>query len=69
MWLQETIVSMVVVGAIFGVAIGGCLNDTFERKLLILIVDVLFFPGAVIMSITLVSWVIIIGRIFVSLGV
>ncbi|PHT72601.1 hypothetical protein T459_23386 [Capsicum annuum] len=69
MWLQETIVSMVVVGAIFGVAIGGCLNDTFERKLLILIVDVLFFPGALIMSITLVSWVIIIGRIFVSLGV
>ncbi|PHU06927.1 putative inositol transporter 3 [Capsicum chinense] len=60
---------MVVVGAIFGVAIGGCLNDTFERKLLILIVDVLLFPGAVIMSITLVSWVIIIRRIFVSLGV
>ncbi|KAM3325767.1 hypothetical protein P3S67_000892 [Capsicum chacoense] len=60
---------MVVASAIFGVAIGGCLNDTFERKLLILIGDVLFFAGALIMSITPVSWVIIIGRIFVSLGV
>ncbi|KAF3641025.1 Inositol transporter 4 [Capsicum annuum] len=68
-WLQETIVSMAVAGAIFGAATGGWLNDTFGRKFSILIADVLFFAGALVMAIAPVPWVIIIGRIFVGLGV
>lgn len=68
-WLQETIVSMAVAGAIFGAATGGWLNDKFGRKLSILIADVLFFAGAIIMAVAPAPWVIILGRIFVGLGV
>ncbi|KAL3351207.1 hypothetical protein AABB24_019687 [Solanum stoloniferum] len=68
-WLQETIVSMAVAGAIFGAATGGWLNDKFGRKLSILIADVLFFAGALVMAMAPAPWVIIVGRIFVGLGV
>ncbi|XP_075489290.1 inositol transporter 4-like [Primulina tabacum] len=68
-WLQETIVSMAVAGAIFGAAIGGWINDRFGRKMSILIADVLFFFGAIIMAVAPGPWMIILGRIFVGLGV
>ncbi|KAJ8539784.1 hypothetical protein K7X08_014036 [Anisodus acutangulus] len=68
-WLQELIVSMAVAGAIFGAATGGWLNDRFGRKISILIADVLFFVGSIVMAIAPAPWVIIIGRIFVGLGV
>ncbi|XP_073126941.1 inositol transporter 4-like [Henckelia pumila] len=68
-WLQETIVSMAVAGAIFGAAMGGWINDRFGRKISILIADVLFFFGAIIMAVAPGPWMIIIGRIFVGLGV
>ncbi|XP_021895217.1 inositol transporter 4-like [Carica papaya] len=68
-WLQELIVSMAVAGAIFGAAIGGWLNDRLGRKISILIADVLFFIGAILMAIAPAPWLIIIGRIFVGLGV
>lgn len=68
-WLQETIVSMAVAGAIFGAATGGWLNDKFGRRLSILIADVLFFVGALVMALAPAPWLIILGRIFVGLGV
>ncbi|XP_010538418.1 PREDICTED: inositol transporter 4 [Tarenaya hassleriana] len=68
-WLQETIVSMAVAGAIVGAAIGGWINDKFGRKISILIADVLFFIGAIVMAIAPTPWVIIIGRILVGFGV
>ncbi|XP_021902308.1 inositol transporter 4-like [Carica papaya] len=68
-FLQEVIVSMAVAGAIFGAAIGGWINDKFGRRMSILIADVLFFFGAIIMAIAPAPWMIIIGRIFVGLGV
>lgn len=68
-WLQETIVSMAVAGAIFGAAGGGWINDRFGRKVSILIADVLFFVGAIVMAVAPAPWVIILGRIFVGLGV
>ncbi|XP_071723857.1 inositol transporter 4 [Rutidosis leptorrhynchoides] len=68
-WLQETIVSMAVAGAIVGAAIGGWMNDRFGRKLSILAADVLFFIGAIIMAVAPAPWVIVVGRIFVGLGV
>ncbi|CAI9105719.1 OLC1v1004716C2 [Oldenlandia corymbosa var. corymbosa] len=68
-WLQETIVSMAVAGAIVGAAFGGWINDRFGRKISILAADVLFFAGAVVMAFAPAPWVIIIGRILVGLGV
>ncbi|PON90238.1 Sugar/inositol transporter [Trema orientale] len=68
-WLQETIVSMAVAGAIIGAALGGWMNDAFGRRKSILCADIVFFLGAVVMGIAPVPWVIIIGRILVGLGV
>ncbi|KAK1267498.1 putative inositol transporter 2 [Acorus gramineus] len=67
--LQETIVSMAVAGAIIGAGIGGWMNDKFGRKISILIADVLFFIGAIIMALAPTPGIIILGRIFVGLGV
>lgn len=61
--------SMTVAGAIVGAAIGGWINDKCGRKISILIADFLFFVGAMIMAVAPAPWVIIIGRIFVGLGV
>nr|AAF91432.1 putative Na+/myo-inositol symporter [Mesembryanthemum crystallinum] len=68
-WLQETIVAMAVAGAIIGAGVGGYLNDKFGRKPAIIIADILFFIGAIIMSLAPAPWMIILGRIFVGLGV
>ncbi|KAJ7967804.1 Inositol transporter like [Quillaja saponaria] len=68
-WLQETIVSMAVAGAIIGAAVGGWMNDKFGRKKSILVADVIFFMGALVMAGAPVPGVIIIGRILVGLGV
>ncbi|ERN18948.1 hypothetical protein AMTRI_Chr07g25110 [Amborella trichopoda] len=67
--LQETIVSMAVAGAIIGAAFGGWANDKFGRKKTIIVADVLFLIGAIIMAAALNPGVIILGRIFVGLGV
>ncbi|XP_057498620.1 inositol transporter 4-like [Actinidia eriantha] len=68
-WLQETIVSMAVAGAIIGAAFGGWMNDKFGRRKSIIAADCLFLIGAIIMALAPTPWVIIIGRIFVGLGV
>ncbi|PPD67001.1 hypothetical protein GOBAR_DD36123 [Gossypium barbadense] len=68
-WLQETIVSMAVAGAIFGAGIGGWMNDRFGRRVSILVADVLFFVGSIVMAVAMAQWMIILGRIFVGFGV
>lgn len=68
-WLQEMIVSMAVGAAIVGAAIGAWMNDSLGRKKSILTADVLFFLGAVVMAAAPAPWVIVIGRLFVGLGV
>ncbi|XP_049379561.1 inositol transporter 4 [Solanum stenotomum] len=68
-WLQETIVSMAVAGAIFGAAFGGWFNDKYGRRKSILLADILFFIGAIVMAVAPAPWVIIIGRVLVGLGV
>ncbi|XP_010923820.1 probable inositol transporter 2 isoform X1 [Elaeis guineensis] len=68
-WLQESIVSMAVAGAIIGAAIGGWANDRFGRKTTILVADFLFFTGAVIMAAAPNPALLLVGRAFVGLGV
>ncbi|KAG8065260.1 hypothetical protein GUJ93_ZPchr0004g38638 [Zizania palustris] len=60
---------MAVAGAIVGAGFGGWMNDKFGRKPSILIADALFLAGALIMAIAPTPVVIIVGRIFVGLGV
>ncbi|KAM0951702.1 putative major facilitator, sugar transporter, major facilitator superfamily [Dioscorea sansibarensis] len=68
-WLQEMIVSMAVAGAIIGASVGGWTNDRFGRRFSILVADVLFFVGAVIMALARSPDLLIVGRVFVGLGV
>lgn len=67
--MQETIVSMAVAGAIIGAAFGGCMNDKLGRKKSVLLADVVFILGALVMAIAPAPWVIIVGRVLVGLGV
>ena len=67
--MQETIVSMVVAGAIVGAGLGGWMNDRFGRRPSLIIADVLFLAGAAIMAFAPSPAVIIVGRVFVGLGV
>ncbi|XP_057429767.1 probable inositol transporter 2 [Lotus japonicus] len=68
-WLQEAIVSMALAGAIIGAAVGGWINDRFGRKTAILLADTLFFIGAVVMASAMNPAILIVGRVFVGLGV
>ncbi|KAF7807225.1 inositol transporter 1-like [Senna tora] len=68
-FLQETIVSMALVGAIIGAAAGGWINDVFGRKKATLLADVIFAIGAIIMAVAPDPYVLIVGRLFVGVGV
>lgn len=67
--LQESIVSMAIAGAIIGAAVGGWLNDRFGRRLTILLADFLFFAGSAFMATSPNPAALIVGRVFVGLGV
>ncbi|EOY27649.1 Inositol transporter 2 isoform 2 [Theobroma cacao] len=60
---------MAIAGAIIGAAVGGWMNDRYGRRTAILIADFLFLIGAVIMASAPSAPLLIVGRIFVGLGV
>ena len=60
---------MAVAGAIVGAAIGGWANDKFGRRSAILMADFLFLIGAIIMAVAPNPSLIVVGRVFVGLGV
>ncbi|KAK7295859.1 hypothetical protein RJT34_18771 [Clitoria ternatea] len=68
-FLQETIVSMAIAGAIIGAALGGWINDAFGRKKATLLADVIFTLGAILMAAAPDPYVLILGRLLVGLGV
>lgn len=68
-FLQETIVSMALVGAIIGAATGGWINDVFGRKKATLSADVVFTLGSIVMAAAPDAYVLIFGRLLVGLGV
>jgi MFS transporter, SP family, solute carrier family 2 (myo-inositol transporter), member 13 len=67
--MQEMIVSMAVAGAIIGAAIGGWTTDRFGRRASILVADSLFFAGAAVMASATRPAQLVVGRVFVGLGV
>ncbi|XP_039120383.1 inositol transporter 1-like [Dioscorea cayenensis subsp. rotundata] len=68
-FLQETIVSMALVGAMIGAAGGGWVNDAYGRKRATLIADVVFTIGSLVMCAAPDPYVLIFGRLLVGLGV
>eukprot|EP01018_Ginkgo_biloba_P032817 Gb_10436 [translate_table: standard] len=68
-FLQETIVSMAIAGAIIGAAIGGWLNDAYGRKKTTILADIFFIIGSICMSAAPDPYVLIFGRILVGLAV
>ncbi|OMO84915.1 Sugar/inositol transporter [Corchorus capsularis] len=68
-FLQETIVSMALVGAMVGAASGGWINDAYGRKKATLVADVVFTAGAIVMGVAGDPYMLIVGRFLVGLGV
>ncbi|XAR48739.1 hypothetical protein NMG60_11031656 [Bertholletia excelsa] len=68
-FLQETIVSMALAGAMIGAAAGGWINDAYGRKKATLFADVVFTLGLVTMAAAPDPYVLILGRLLVGLGV
>lgn len=68
-FLQETIVSMALLGAIVGAAAGGWINDVYGRKKATLLADVVFALGAAVMAAAPDPYILIAGRFLVGIGV
>ncbi|XP_047066066.1 inositol transporter 1 [Lolium rigidum] len=69
LFLQETIVSMALLGAMLGAAGGGWINDAYGRKKSTLLADMMFAIGSLVMCAAGGPYVLILGRLFVGLGV
>ncbi|KAH9624726.1 hypothetical protein KSS87_015625 [Heliosperma pusillum] len=68
-FLQETIVSMALVGAIVGAGAAGWLSDTYGRKRSTLFADAIFVVGAIVMGVAPGPIILIVGRFLVGLGI
>lgn len=69
MFQTELIVSLAQGGALFGALVAGPLSDAYGRKIVIILADILFTCGAIMMytapSITFLMF----GRVVIGLGV
>ncbi len=68
-FLQELVVSCVVLGALFGALISGKLADLFGRRRMLIIVSVLFILGTIIATFGSNIITVIIGRLIIGLAI
>lgn len=65
---KEMIVSLALLGAFFGAIISGPLLDAFGRKAIIMLSDVLFIVGSLMMAGAQELSILMVGRFIVGLG-
>ena len=63
------VVTLALVGAAIGALFSGSISDKIGRKKVILIADVLFTVGAIVMAFSPTINVLILGRLLIGLGV
>lgn len=68
-FLQELVISAVLIGAIIGAIIGGSLADRYGRRKMIIIAAIIFAGGAIGTSLTLNIIFLIIGRVIVGIAI
>ncbi|KAH9302071.1 hypothetical protein KI387_013654, partial [Taxus chinensis] len=68
-FLQETIVSMAIFGAIIGAAMSGWISNAYGRKMSTLIADLFFIVGSIGLAAAPDPLILIAGRLLVGLGV
>lgn len=66
--IEELAVSAVLIGAVLGAAVGGWLSDRIGRKLVVLIIAVIFAAGAIVTALSPTIWFFIALRIVVGLA-
>src|SRR5215467_4632423 len=65
----ETVTSWVTLGALFGSLLGGSVADRFGRKWALILAAILFVVGALVEAFTPGVPILVVGRLFVGLGV
>jgi SP family galactose:H+ symporter-like MFS transporter len=68
-FMQELVVSAVLIGAIIGAFMGGSLADRYGRRKMIIVAAVIFTGGAIGTSLTPDVIILIIGRIIVGIAI
>ena len=63
------VVSMALIGAAVGAFVSGSISDKFGRKKVILMADVLFTVGSLVMAFAPTITVLMVGRLTIGLGV
>ncbi|WP_170114677.1 MFS transporter [Rhodopila globiformis] len=67
--MQGVVTSVALAGAALGAMVAGPLADKFGRKVVILVVAVIFFAGAIISALATILSVLVIGRFMVGVGI
>ena len=66
---RELVVSIALLGAFFGSLVAGPVSYHFGRKPVIIVSDIMFTIGSILMAITNSIQILMLGRLFVGLGV
>ena len=66
---RETIVGSALIGTIVGSLLGGPMGDNYGRKVSIILGDISFATGSIVMSLTPSIGILILGRFMVGVGV